>query len=56
MDDKLSVGKYAFIIESNRIIPGVIVIKVACALFIVSFIDSEGAVRVRKSRLYRTEK
>lgn len=55
MDDKLSVGKHAFIIESNRIIREVIVIKVVCDLFTVQFMDSKGAVRVRRNRLYETE-
>lgn len=55
MDDKLSVGKHAFIIESNRIIREVIVIKVVCDLFTVQFMDSKSAVRVRRNRLYETE-
>lgn len=52
MDDKLSVGKHAFLIESNRIIREVIIIKVDYDLFTVRFINSKGAMRVRRNRLY----
>ena len=55
MDDKLSVGKNAFIIESNRVIREVVIIKVVYDLLTVQFIDSKGAVRVRRNRLYQTE-
>lgn len=56
MDDKLSVGKHAFIIESNRIIREVVIIKQVYDLLTVQFIDSKGVVRVRRNRLYESEK
>ena len=52
MDDKLSVGKHAFIIESNRVIREVVIIKVVYDLLTVQFIDSKGAVRGRRKNAY----
>lgn len=56
MDDKLSVGKHAFLIERNRIIREIVIIKEVYGLFTVQFVDSKGAMRVRRNRLYETEK
>lgn len=55
MDDKLNAGRHAFMIESNRIIREVVIIKVVYDLLTVQFIDTKGAVRVRRNRLYETE-
>jgi hypothetical protein len=46
MDDKLSAGKRAFLIESNRIIREAIY-----NLFAVQFIDTKGAVRVKRKSI-----
>ena len=47
-------GTTAFIVESNRIIREVIIVKRTGNLYIVRFANNDGGVRVRGSRLFAT--
>lgn len=53
--EKFNVGDVAYIIESNRIIRTVTIIKRNNSFCTVRFADSDGAISVRESRLYRTK-
>lgn len=48
------VGAAAFIVESNRLIRKVTIIKRTGNFYIVRFADSDGAIQLRGSRLYAT--
>lgn len=47
-------GTTAFIVESNRLIREVTIVRRKGDLYIVRFIDSNGGIQVRGSRLYPT--
>lgn len=47
-------GTTAFIVESNRIIREVIIVKRTGNLYIVRFANNDGGIRVRGSRLFTT--
>ena len=54
------VGKFeesdiAWIVESNRFIRKVYIVRPAAGFYIVKFADSDGAIQVRGSRLFATE-
>ncbi len=48
-------GDSVFIVENHRFIRRVVIIQVGGGLYTVRFTDSDGATRVRKSRLFTTE-
>ena len=47
-------GDNAYIIESSRIIRPVRILNCAGGLYLIKFLDSEGAIRVHPDRLYNT--
>lgn len=49
-------GDIAFLLESNRIIRKVIIVKAEGEFCLVRFTDTDGGIRVRRSRLYKDEK
>ena len=57
MVTKLEVGDKAFIIESNRIVREVIVLKRSRDFFTVRFVENtSGGIQLRASRLFSSEK
>lgn len=54
--EKLSVGDTAYIIESNRLIREVTIVRLDRDFCTIRFADSGGAIKVRRSRLYGTRK
>ena len=48
-------GTTAFIIESNRLIREVVVLKRTGDFYIVRFKDCNGGIRIRGSRLFETQ-
>ena len=48
-------GDRAWIIESNRIIREVGIMRVEASFYVVFFRDTSGAIRVRGSRLFATK-
>lgn len=56
MVTKLEVGDKAFIIESNRIVREVIVLKRSRDFFTVRFVENtSGGIQLRKSRLFSSK-
>lgn len=51
---KYEKGSIAYIVESNRFIREVIVVRVTGDFYVVRFTDSGGAIQVRGSRLFDT--
>lgn len=51
----MKVGDTAFIVESNRAIREVIIVKCAGGLYLVKFKDTGGGIQVKKHRLFPTE-
>lgn len=47
-------GTTAFIVESNRLIREVVVLKRTGDFYIVRFLDCNGGIRIRGSRLFAT--
>ena len=47
-------GDNAYIIESSRIIRPVRILNCAGGLYLIKFLDSEGAIRVHPDRVYIT--
>ena len=47
-------GDNAYIIVSNRIIRPVRILNCAGGLYMIKFLDSDGAIRVHPDRLYNT--
>ena len=57
MVTKLEVGDKAFIIESNRIVREVIVLKRSRDFFTVRFVENtSGGIQLRESRLFSSKK
>lgn len=52
---KYEKGSTAFIVESNRIIREVTVLRVSGDFYTIRFNDSRGAIQVRGSRLFASE-
>lgn len=52
---KYEKGSTAYIVESNRFIREVIVVRATSDFYIVRFTDSGGAIQVRGSRLFATK-
>lgn len=55
MPQKYNVNDTAFIVESNMLIREVIVKKYAAGLYLISFADGTGGIKVRESRLFPTK-
>ncbi len=55
MATKYNPGKTAYIVESNRIIREVKVLKVAGGFATLRFMDSDGGIKLRESRLFPTK-
>ena len=55
MPNKYSPGDTAYIVESNRIIREVKVLKTAGGFTTLRFTDSEGGIKLRESRLFPTK-
>lgn len=55
MSNKYSVNDTAFLIESNRIIREVRIVKYAGGLYTIQFINGGGGITVRESRLFATK-
>jgi len=47
-------GTTAFIIESNRLVREVLILKKTGSFYVLRFLDSNGGIRVRESRLFAT--
>lgn len=52
---KYKVGSKAYIVESNRIIREVTIVKAMGGLYIIRFSDSGGGIQVKEHRLFATE-
>lgn len=55
MSHKYNMNDTAFLIESNRFIRKVKIVKYAAGLYLVRFADGTGGIKVRESRLYASE-
>ena len=55
MPNKYNPGNTAYIVESNRIIREVKVLKVAGGFATLRFMDSDGGIKLRESRLFPTK-
>lgn len=54
MPNKYKAGDTAFLIESNRIIREVSIIRVSGSFYTVKFVKDGGGIKVRESRLFAT--
>lgn len=52
---KYEKGSTAFIVESNRIIREVVILRVTSDFYVVGFKDGGGAIQIRGSRLFVSE-
>lgn len=52
---KYKKGSTAFIVESNRIIREVVILRVTSDFYVVGFKDGGGAIQIRGSRLFASE-
>lgn len=50
----MRVGDTAYIVESNRIIREVKIIRCSGGIFLVKFPDTEGGIQVKRHRLFAT--
>lgn len=50
----MKVGDMAYIIESNRIIREVKIIRCSGGIFLVKFLDTGGGIQVKRHRLFAT--
>ena len=48
-------GTSAFIVESNRLVREVVIVKRTGNLYIIKFADNNGGIQVRGSRLFPTK-
>ena len=55
MPNKYNPGDTAYIVESNRIIREVKVLKVTGGFVTLRFMDSDGGIKLRESRLFPTK-
>lgn len=55
MPNKYNPGDMAYIVENNRIIREVKVLKVMGGFATLRFIDSDGGIKLRESRLFPTK-
>ena len=55
MPNKYSTGDTAFIVESSRFIREVKVLKIAGGFATLRFVDSDGGIKLRESRLFPTK-
>lgn len=52
---KFQKGSIAYIVESNRFIREVVILKVTGDFYIVRFTDAGGAIQVRGTRLFESQ-
>lgn len=52
---KLKVGDSGYIIESNRIVREIIVLRSSGGFYLIRFKDGDGAIKVKEHRLYKNE-
>ena len=52
---KFKTGDTAYLIESNRIVREVLIIKFAGGFYTICFKDSGGGIKVRETRLYASK-
>ena len=50
----MKVGDMAYIIESNRIIREVKIVRCSGGIFLVKFLDTGGGIQVKRHRLFAT--
>lgn len=55
MPSKYKKDDTAFIVESNKVIREVKIVRYGAGLYLVKFVDSTGGIKVRESRLYASE-
>ena len=55
MANKYSVNDIVFLLESNRIIRKVKIVKFAGGLYTIQFVNGGGGIKVRESRLFPTK-
>ena len=55
MASRFKVGDTAWLVENNRFIREVQVIRLTADFYVIQFKDNGGAIRVRGNRLYVTE-
>ncbi len=55
MATKYNPGDTAFIVESSRFIREVKVLKIASGFVTLRFVDSDGGIKLRESRLFSTK-
>lgn len=51
----MKIGDIVYIVESNRYIRQVQIVRILGDMYLIRFIDSGGGIQVRKNRLYKTE-
>lgn len=56
MAAKFKAGDTAYLIESNRIIREITIVKFAGGFYLIRFKDSGGGIKVRENRLYASKK
>ena len=55
MPNKYNPGDIAFIVDSSRFIPEVKVLKIAGGFATLRYVDSDGGIKLRESRLFPTK-
>lgn len=55
MAAKFKVGDTAYLIESNRIVREITIVKVTGGFYTIRFKDSGGGIKVRENRLYTSK-
>lgn len=55
MTSKYNPGDPAYIVESNRFIREVTIVKYAGGLYMIRFRDGKGGIKVRENRLFHTK-
>lgn len=51
----MKVGDIAYIVESNRIIREVKIVRCSGGIFLVKFLDTGGGIQVKRHRLFATK-
>lgn len=52
----MKIGDVVYIVESNRYIRQVQIVRIIGNMYLIRFLDNGGGIQVRKNRLYKTEK
>lgn len=51
----MKIGDIVYIVESNRYIRQVQIVRIIGDMYLIRFLDNGGGIQVRKNRLYKTE-